>query len=288
METNVSRIVVIGSRGFVGSSLLNGLSKNGLNKQSIEIRGVPSSEVDLTQSPSQTVLKNILKDDDTVVFVSALTPDKGRDFATLGQNINMLINFEKAIEEINLSHLVYISSDAVYDDSAALINEATPCGPNSFHGAMHVAREIQLRNLSKSKNFKLAILRPTAIYGKGDTHRGYGPNLFVQNVKEQKLITLFGNGEEKRDHLHIQDFVKVICHTIFNQHDGVLNVASGATQSFRRVAEQVLAITKTGQITPTPRKNPITHRGFDLTKLYTVYPSFHAISLNDGLKNMLG
>ena len=38
-------------------------------------------------------------------------------------------------------------------------------------------------------------LRPTLIYGNGDTHGGYGPNKFLQ--LKNKDIILFGKGEEK-------------------------------------------------------------------------------------------
>ena len=47
----------------------------------------------------------------------------------------------------------------------------------------------------------LAILRPTLIYGAGDPHNGYGPNRFRRLAATGKPIILFGEGEERRDHV---------------------------------------------------------------------------------------
>ena len=54
------------------------------------------------------------------------------------------------------------------------------------------------------------ILRPTLIYGLEDTHNGYGPNQFLKKVKQKKVIKLFGKGEERRDHVFIDDVTKII------------------------------------------------------------------------------
>ena len=51
----------------------------------------------------------------------------------------------------------------------------------------------------------LAILRPTLIYGEKDPHNGYGPNQFRRKANKGEAITLFGEGEERRDHVAIDD-----------------------------------------------------------------------------------
>ena len=70
---------------------------------------------------------------------------------------------------------------------------------------MHATREAILKNkFSKI----LCILRPTLIYGIGDSHNGYGPNKFLRLIKKNKNISLFGKGEELRDHVSINDVTK--------------------------------------------------------------------------------
>ena len=55
---------------------------------------------------------------------------------------------------------------------------------------MHLTREIILRNKFKKI---LCILRPTLIYGMGDSHNGYGPNRFINLAVKNKSISIFGN-----------------------------------------------------------------------------------------------
>ena len=56
----------------------------------------------------------------------------------------------------------------------------------------------------------LAFLRPTLIYGANDPHNGYGPNRFRRQAAKGETITLFGEGEEKRDHVPVDDVAALV------------------------------------------------------------------------------
>ena len=49
----------------------------------------------------------------------------------------------------------------------------------------------------KSNNLNFTILRPTLVYGPGDTHNGYESNMFLRAVNSGENIDLFGKGEEQ-------------------------------------------------------------------------------------------
>ena len=49
----------------------------------------------------------------------------------------------------------------------------------------------------KSNNLNFTILRPTLVYGPGDTHNGYGPNMFLRAVNSGENIDLFGKEKSK-------------------------------------------------------------------------------------------
>ena len=133
---------------------------------------------------------------------------------------------------------VYISSDAIYADVKGKISEKSIASPNSLHGLMHLTRELMLRNKFEKI---LCILRPTLIYGPGDTHNGYGPNRFINLALKNKSIPIFGNGEEKRDHIFIEDVVNIIFKCIVNDARGILNLASGKVYSFKHIAKEVIS-----------------------------------------------
>ena len=119
----------------------------------------------------------------------------------------MMKNIINVIMTTSIRNILYVSSDAIYSDNKEPITEDSPKEPKSLHGIMHLTREIMLEQLDK---VNLSIVRPTLVYGYNDPHNGYGPNKFVRLAKDNKNITLFGKGEELRDHINIEDVTKII------------------------------------------------------------------------------
>jgi len=97
-------------------------------------------------------------------------------------------------------------------------------------------------------------------------------------------ITLFGEGEEKRDHVLVDDVAALAGAVLHHRSTGTLNIATGRSVSFREVAEMTAAPSgRSVEIHGTPRQNPITHRHFDITDCLNAFPEFHYIPLRDGL-----
>ena len=124
------------------------------------------------------------------------------------ENISMVAPVCEALAKQSVAHVVYVSSDAVYADGPLPLTEASPAAPTSLHGAMHLAREQML--LAAGGTTPLAILRPTLVYGAGDPHNGYGPNKFRRQANRGEAIVLFGEGEERRDHVDVDDIAEIV------------------------------------------------------------------------------
>jgi nucleoside-diphosphate-sugar epimerase len=153
--------------------------------------------------------------------------------------------------------------------------------PGSLHGLMHVTREGMLRHGTK---LPLAILRPSLLYGLADPHNGYGPNAFGRLAAAGQPITLFGEGEEQRDHVLIDDVAEIVYRVLTRRSTGVLNIATGQSHSFRSVAELAASrVQSPVAVIGTARRNPITHRHFDITACLTAFPDFAYRALADGL-----
>jgi UDP-glucose 4-epimerase len=193
----------------------------------------------------------------------------------------------KAAAAVPLAHVVNISSDAVYADSAAPLTEASVRAPESLHGAMHLAREIMFSSEAKAP---LVILRPTLIYGAADPHNGYGPNRFWRLALAGESIKLFGKGEERRDHVAIEDVAELAARVIYRRSVGVLNIATGVTTSFREIAELVVQLAgRSVSIEEVPRTGPMPHNGyrpFDITTCRAAFPDFCFTPLQGGLRNI--
>jgi len=142
---------------------------------------------------------------------------------------------------------------------------------------MHLAREIALAKMAGETPF--AILRPTLVFGARDPHNGYGPNRFRRQAEVGETITLFGEGEERRDHIHVDDVAELAARILMRGSVGTLNAATGTVVSFRAIAEATGA-----SVQGTPRSGPMPHNGyraFNVSALKAAFPDFQLRSVLD-------
>lgn len=270
------RTVILGANGFIGKAL-----KKILDPKTTLTLG--RAEVDLSQRGSSDILAKLLKPTDAIVFLSTITPDKGRGLDAFVANIKMAEHFCNALKQITPQQIVYLSSDAIYSLNRNPLTENSPADPENLYGVMHLAREYMIKT---SIQAPLAILRSTLVYGHEDTHNSYGPNRMRRMAFKEGKITLFGEGEECRDHIFIDDLVKLISLVLHHGSSGLLNLVTGHSISYKDLALQIASyFDHPIEITPTPRNNPITHRHFDPSAIYKSFPLFQFTSLEDGLRN---
>lgn len=274
------RVVVIGAGGFVGSSIVKELRAGG-----ISVVGLTRRDVDLLGPDAAATLARRLEPTDSVVFVSAVAPAKTS--AQLVANLRMAEAAVAAFAAVPPAHLLYISSDAVYADDANPVNEASSVAPSTIHGMMHAARELMFRTDVKAP---FAALRPTLIYGAADPHGGYGPNRFRCQAANGDAITIFGEGEEQRDHVAVEDVARLAARIVRQGSVGALNAVTGVSTSFHDIARMVAAnFDPPAIVRPVPRPGPrphLLHRFFDITACHRAFPDFHFEPLEAGLRRV--
>ena len=275
------RIVIIGSTGIISINL-----QKKLKEKNLKFVTMGRKEINLKNNTSYRALNKKINNHDIIIFISAEAPAKNMQMFL--NNIKICDNVCKAVEGKKIDKLIYISSDAVYSDTPKKINEKTKTLPNSIHGMMHLMREI---NLQMNFKDKLCILRPTLIYGFGDSHQGYGPNRFINLAKENKDIFLFGKGEERRDHIYIDDLINILFICIKKNKFGIFNLASGMINSFNKVAKIVVTLTSSkSKILNTKRIGLMPHNGYRPFDVSFVKKNFQNIKLNtieNGIKKYL-
>ena len=273
-----SRVVLLGTSGIISKNLQLKLKKN-----KVKFIKFGRKNLNLKSKFSIKILKKKIKENDFVIFISAEAPVK--NIKMLNNNLKICNNVAKALSKISFKKIMYVSSDAVYSDIRGKINETSKTVPNSLHGKMHIRREKIL--LKKFKN--ICILRPTLIYGLKDTHKGYGPNQFLQLAINKKNIKIFGNGEERRDHVYIKDVIKIMIKCIFMNASGILNIASGKVTSFKNIAAISNQITNNKKrILKIEGKGPMPHNGyrpFLIKKIKINFKDIKITSIKDGIKN---
>jgi nucleoside-diphosphate-sugar epimerase len=272
-----SRTVVIGAGGFVGGAVAARLKQQGANVLALSRR-----DVDLLAPDAAETLKSLIRPGDAVVAAAARAPCK--DLSMLIDNIVIAKAMLEAITSIDVSHVVNISSDAVYPDEPLPLTEKIGASPTTYHGVMHLAREIAF---SREVYAPLATLRPSLLYGANDPHNGYGPNLFRRQANAGKEIVLFGDGEERRDHVLIDDVAELVARVLARRSRGVLNIATGTVYSFRTIAEKAIDLANsTAPIGSRPRQAPMPHNGyrpFDIAAARAAFPDFAYTPLFQGM-----
>ncbi|NMM46717.1 SDR family oxidoreductase [Rhodospirillaceae bacterium KN72] len=276
-EHSPDRVVILGANGFIGRALVERLHADG-----ICTIGFGSADIDLTEPGSVNRLADILSPTDSVVVLSALTPDRGRDIDSFMKNLAIGRNVFKALHIQPVRHVVYMSSDAVYPFDEAPVDEASPISSEDYYGMMHIVREMMFRKLT---GCVVAVLRCSSVYGGADSHDSYGPNRFRRQAAETGRIVLGGSGEETRDHIYVGDVVDLTVRVLACHSEGTLNLATGTSTTFMEVAETVADQFDTRpEIVSTTRTLPITHRTFDVAALSTAFPDFGHTPLSAGLK----
>ena len=112
--------------------------------------------------------------------------------------------------------------------------------PDNYHGLMHLSREMLL----KINGLNGANLRPTLIYGTDDPHNSYGPNSFYRLAIKNENIVLYGEGEELRDHVHIDDVSTLAYMMLSETRQGDFNAVTGEVISFFDIAKIITEATK--------------------------------------------
>ena len=280
-EKSPARVVIMGAGGFVGGRIQARLEARG-----VSVLALGRQEVDLLKPGAAEELAKHLNPDDCFIAVSAIAPVK--NLSMLADNVRMIEAMAEAVTKSPVAHIVNIGSDAVFADSDGPLNEKSSRAAASYHGVMHLTREVAFDEVSGDT--PVATLRPTLIYGAADPHNGYGPNRFRRLTADGKTITLFGEGEERRDHVWVEDVAELATRIVMHRSSGSLNAATGTVISFKECAEAIAHMADTPPaIEGSPRNGPMPHNGyrpFDASATKTAFPDFTYTQPLDGFSKV--
>lgn len=134
-------------------------------------------------------------------------------------NTDLTIETAKKAKEDGVKQFIFMSSAIVYGDSAPIgkdkiITRDTPVSPANCYGDSKAQAENGIRSL-EDENFKLVILRPPMIYGKGS--KGSFPILEKSALK----MPVFPKVKNQRSMLYIGNLVEYVRLMIENGESGI-------------------------------------------------------------------
>lgn len=134
-------------------------------------------------------------------------------------NTDLTVECARKAKEDGVKQFIFMSSIIVYGESAGMgktlvITQNTPLAPANFYGDSKVKAEEGLQRLADD-NFKVVILRPPMIYGKGS--KGNYPLL----VKMAGKLPFFPNVSNQRSMLYVGNLCKFLLLMIENEESGI-------------------------------------------------------------------
>lgn len=134
-------------------------------------------------------------------------------------NTDLAIETAKKAKADGVKQFIFMSSAIVYGDSAPIgkqkiITKDTPINPVNCYGDSKVQAELGILPLS-SPTFKVVILRPPMIYGKGS--KGNFPTL----EKLANKFRLFPYIKNQRSMLYVGNLVEFVRLMIENEEEGI-------------------------------------------------------------------
>ena len=223
----MSTILITGATGFIGGYILRFFHDKGLNviahgsnKKSIKDLKDNLEQENLNFSKIKFWAQNFMAAEwefpdfekiDNIIHCAALT--KVRE-GTLDNYENYFkVNVigtkmlaKKALEE-DINHFIYLSTGQVYGIPDQFpITEKTPKNPINLYGATKLMSEIIIKSFGFF-GLNYSIVRPFSIYGKGQNNI---ISIIIKKISNKSLLTIYGDGTQKRSFLHIRDFCKAV------------------------------------------------------------------------------
>lgn len=277
------KICVTGGAGFIGSHLVDSLIELGHEVVVIDNLVAGCQEfvsekakfykVDIRDQEIREIFKEHKFDyvfheaAQTMVDMSMKDPSYDCDVNLMG-----LINILEACRETGVKKIIMPSSAAVYGDLDTLpLQENMQGVPSSFYGLTKLTTESYLELYRKNFGLAYICLRYSNVYGPRQGNGGEGGvvSIFCKLIKEGRDLVIFGDGEQTRDFIYVEDVVNANLACLNSvETTGIFNVSTNTSLSVNELAKHIVnsAENKVNIIYKEARQGDIRHSRLDTRK----------------------
>jgi UDP-glucose 4-epimerase len=187
---------------------------------------------------------------------------------------------------------VFTSSIAVYGVGQLPMREEMTPEPEDPYGIGKYAVEMDLRAAHEMFGLDYVIFRPHNVYGEnqniGDRYRNV-IGIFMNQIMQDKPMTIFGDGEQTRAFSHIDDVAPQIARSVEipAARNQVVNIGADQPYTVNRLAEVVArAFGVRPKIRHLPPRNEVAHAYSDHSKARRLFGDESGVPLEDGIGRM--
>ena len=272
----MTKVLVTGSRGFIGKQLIKKLKKS-----EVLIDCIGSKRIDLKNI--EEVMK--LNASDVVVHLGGKTT-KGLEWDEyFNNNVLGTLNILEYCITKKIKKMIFVSSYVYGNPKYLPIDEEHPIDPHNAYTKSKYLAEQLCEFYAKNSDLNIIILRPFNIFGK-TLPNGFLITNLLKSIQTNEKVTIF-NKDSKRDFLHIDDFVDIVlkikdCDFKFE----VFNVGSGKSYSFNEVIKKIekISIKKLNLQYEEDKESFIGEITADISKLNNKIKWVSKISFDEGLQ----
>ncbi|MCG6875319.1 MAG: ADP-glyceromanno-heptose 6-epimerase [Betaproteobacteria bacterium] len=250
--------VVTGAAGFIGSNLVKALNKHGVTniiavddlKQGDKFRNLVGCEIadyidkdEFLERMEGGTFDGLL---DAILHLGACSDTMETDGRYVMEN-----NYRYSLDLLEFCQeeeipFIYASSASVYGGGRVFREGAPHEAPLNVYGYSKYLFDQIVRRRLHDLHAPVVGLRYFNVYGLNEAHKGRMASVawhFFNQYRSEGKVRLFegsggfGDGEQRRDFVSVEDVVKVNMHFLEDKDtSGIFNVGTGRAQSFNDVA----------------------------------------------------
>ncbi|MGI0088661.1 MAG: SDR family NAD(P)-dependent oxidoreductase [Nitrosotalea sp.] len=305
----ISKVVVTGGAGFIGSHIVDELIKRGIETFVIDNLSTGTVE-NLQQHKDNKLLhivvgdaRNIEKlletvDDIDVVFHQAalisVTRSVSEPMVFHDVNVNMTLEVMNFCVKNKVKRFIFASSAAVYGVVNGSASENQVCRPYSPYGATKLAIEDYLNAYYHTYGLETTALRYFNVYGPRQKLNDYSGviTLFTNQLLNGKTPTVYGDGLQTRDFIDVRDIVQanMLCMESKKAVGEMFNVATENSISILQLLKTLKLITKTEDVSHKfgpPRSGEVKFGLASIDKIRTAIGFEPKSTVSDGLVDVV-
>jgi len=262
----LSKILVIGASGYIGSRLSYFLSKNGHEVTALCFPNIPDhsewvssmQEVIVGDITSETTINEITdKPFDTAIHLVSLDHHDSNKKPEFVNSINVMPVWnllESFKQKHTLEKFIYFSTVQIYGKlPSGVIDESLKPNPLNPYGLTHLMAEEICNMFNANSDMSCINLRLSNSYGSpmfGDANCWWLViNDMCKTAFKKKQITILSDGSPQRDFIHSSDICFAIENLINSSNNvatpNTFNLASGNTLTIFELATLVREVFKT-------------------------------------------
>lgn len=309
-DGQLETILITGGCGFIGTNLVRYLAGKGCqirildnlstgkeeNLRQLQSQGYRLSTGELTIGDirNREVVDQAMQGVATVVHLAAHTsvvdslenPRETREVNVVGT-----LNLLEACRQNGVAKFIFASSNAAVGEQTPPIDELKIPKPLSPYGASKLAAEALCGSYYHSFGLKTISLRFANCYGPYSEHKPSVIPRLIKWAKEEKPLIIYGDGNQTRDFIHVDD----VCQAIYlaltaniDLYGGAFQIGTGIETSINKLVESIrqMAGNKPQIIHEPERRGEIKRNFSDITKARTVLGFEPEIKLREGLKEL--